>query len=117
MEGDYNLNNFEFESIDAAYTSILKAVLKGEKVSPRNEETRELSPVMISITNPRKRVISNKTRNLNYAYMIANTLWIMQGRNDVDSIVAYNHNLAQYSDNDEVFNGAYGQRIFRYDGL
>lgn len=35
MEGDYNLNNFEFESIDAAYTPILKAVLKGEKVSPR----------------------------------------------------------------------------------
>jgi thymidylate synthase len=117
MEGDYNLNNFEFESIDAAYTPILKAVLKGEKVSPRGEETRELSPVMISITNPRKRVISNKTRKLNYAYMIANTLWIMQGRNDVDSIVAYNHNLAQYSDNGEVFNGAYGQRIFRYDGL
>ena len=111
------MNNFEFESIDAAYAPILKAVLKGEKVSPRNEETRELSPVMISITNPRKRVISNKARKLNYAYMIANTLWIMQGRNDVESIVSYNHNLSQFSDNGEVFNGAYGQRIFRYDGL
>lgn len=109
---------FDFTSIDEGYVPILRAILQhGEKTKPRGKETLELSPVAITFSEPTKNVISNKKRKLNYAYMIANTLWTMQGRNDVDSIIRYNHNLADYSDDNNVFSGAYGQRIFRYDGL
>jgi thymidylate synthase len=49
--------------------------------------------------------------------MAAELLWIIQGRNDLDSIANYNSKYKNFSDDNETLNGAYGQRIFRWEGL
>lgn len=109
---------FEFESLDQAYPEILKKIIKeGKKVSPRGLDTLEIMPVAITINNPRKRVVGHPERKLNYGSMAGELLWILQGRNDLDSIANYNSKYANFSDDSEVLNGAYGQRMFRWEGL
>jgi len=110
------MRTFTFESVEEAYPALLEALLnEGDFVSPRNMLTREISPVGITITNPRKKIVSHPIRKLNYGFMVGELLWILQGRNDL-SIAHYNSQWAQFSDDGEILNGAYGQRIFRWDG-
>lgn len=107
---------FEFDSIAESYKGLLQYVLEnGDEVSPRGMLTKEISPATVVINNPRKRVIDNPTRKLNYGFMVGELLWIMQGKNDL-SISHYNKQWKNYSDDGETLNGAYGQRIFNWDG-
>ena len=49
------MRSFEFESFEEAYPVLLKALLiDGEIVSPRGILTKEITPVGITILNPRK---------------------------------------------------------------
>lgn len=107
---------FEFDSVAESYPELLKYVLEnGEEVSPRGMLTKEVTPATIVINNPRKRVIDHPVRKLNYGFMIGELLWILQGKNDL-SITHYNRQWANFSDDNETLNGAYGQRIFNWDG-
>jgi thymidylate synthase len=110
------MKSFEFESIEEAYPVLLKVLLlEGTEVSPRGSLTKEITPIGITINNPRKRVITHPVRKLNYGFMVGELLWIIQGRNDL-SVAHYNKQWLNYSDDGETLNGAYGQRIFKWDG-
>lgn len=107
---------FEFESVAESYPKLLKYVLEnGKEVSPRSMLTKEITPATVVIYNPRKRVIDHPIRKLNYGFMVGELLWILQGKNDL-SITHYNKQWAKYSDDGQILNGAYGQRIFNWDG-
>lgn len=107
---------FEFDSVAESYSEIIKYVYEnGEEVSPRGQLTKEITPATIVINNPRKRVIDHPVRKLNYGFMVGELLWILQGKNDL-SITHYNKQWSNFSDDGEILNGAYGQRIFNYDG-
>lgn len=107
---------FEFESLPESYPKILEYILKhGSEVSPRGMLTKEITPATIVINNPRKRVIDHPVRRLNYGFMVGELLWIMQGKNDL-SITHYNKQWNNFTDDGETLNGAYGQRIFNWDG-
>lgn len=109
---------FEFESLEEAYPELLKVLLKeGSEVSPRGMLTKEIIPVSIVITNPRKRVISHPVRKLNYGFMVGELLWILRKSNCVHEISHYNKQWNVYSDNGEILNGAYGDRIFKWRGV
>lgn len=112
------MNNFVGESINEVYPQILETLLKeGDDVSPRGYKTKELHPACIQINNPRKRVLSHSIRNCNYGFMVGELLWILQGSNKLDHVAHYNKQWEQFSDDGETLNGAYGQRIFNWDGL
>jgi thymidylate synthase len=107
---------FEYESIAESYAGVLQYVLEnGEEVSPRGQLTKEITPAAIVIRNPRKRAIDHPVRKLNYGFMVGELLWILQGKNDL-SITHYNKQWANFSDDGQILNGAYGQRIFNWDG-
>lgn len=109
---------FEYESMDQAYPEILKVLIKeGKDVSPRGLKTKEIMPAAIVIKNPQKRVVGHPERKLNYGFMVGELLWMLQGRNDLESIEHYNHKMKDFSDDGTVLNGSYGQRIFRWEGL
>ena len=116
-KGENKMRAFEFESFEIAYPELLKALLEeGQEVSPRGMLTKEITPVGITITNPRKRIITNPARKLNHGFTVGELIWMISGRNDL-SVTHYNKNWANYSDDGETLNGAYGQRIFRWDGM
>lgn len=112
------MKTFEFESVEESYPVLLKALLEeGNDVSPRGMLTKEISPVGITINNPRKRVISDPNRDSNYGFMIGEFLWMLSGSNDVEHVSHYNKQWLKYTDDNKTLNGAYGQRIFKWDGL
>ncbi len=51
------------------------------------------------------------TRKLNYSFLAAEAYWILYGDDSVAGIAPYNKNIAQFSDDGEIFNGAYGPPV------
>lgn len=102
---------FEADNVYDAWRDLVEAVvLEGRRVAPRGIACREL--IGTQVTAPiRSNIISSPVRDLNYRFMVAEWLWIQTGREDVNSISRYNSHIAQFSDDGEIFNGAYGPRL------
>ena len=67
-------------------------------------------PVIVTYAHPRERVLFNQARDCNPFFHLYEALWMLAGRNDVSPLAYYNSNIANYSDDGETFNGAYGYR-------
>jgi len=101
-------------SFEHAYIQAIDALMRlGQTSYPRGLETKELISYMLGFENSRKRLIFNPERKINLAFMLAECLWIMNGREDVDMISFYNSKISQFSDNSHTFHGAYGPRLRR----
>lgn len=110
------MRTFEFESVEQSFPVLLKTLLEeGAEVSPRGQLTKEITPVSITINNPRKRVIPSSVRKLNFGFMCAELIWILSGSDSADFIGHYNSQWKTYSDDGISLNGAYGKRIFAWD--
>jgi thymidylate synthase len=111
------MKSFEFESIEEGYPILLKTLLEeGKDVSPRGQLTKEISPLGFTINNPRKAIYYNPLRKANYGFQIAEFLWMMRASNDLEEIAHYNKHWRNFSDDNITLNGAYGNRIFNYQG-
>ena len=67
-------------------------------------------PMVVSIDNPEDRLILNDKRDIHYPAVLAETLWVLAGRNDVSYLDKYLKNLRNYSDDGYTWRGAYGYR-------
>jgi thymidylate synthase len=100
-------------NISQAWLELLRKLIRtGKPVSPRGIATLEILNVTLEVQHCLRNIIVNPIRNLNYRFMIAEWLWIQAGLNDVESISFYNQAIKQFSDDDQVLNGAYGPRLF-----
>lgn len=86
-------------------------ILRGEFVHPRGQSTREQLAVQVVVPSLLDNIILSETRGLNYRFMVAEWLWMMFGRSDVESIAQYNSRIAEFSDDGRSFAGAYGPHI------
>lgn len=101
-------------SFEENYKRILALILMdGRKRHVRGFNTLELSPFVLSMSDPLQNIITNPLRKINRAFSVAEWLWMMSGREDVEMISFYNKNISQFSDDGKKFNGAYGPRIKR----
>ena len=83
----------------------------GDTVGPRGQGTLELTDVTFRIAHPLHNILVSQQRNLGYKFLVAEWLWIYFGHEDVETIVRYNKNIAQFSDDGKLFFGAYGPRV------
>ena len=96
---------------NAAWILEMRHVLEhGDIVKPRGMKTREWRGATVAFY-PEYNIVSIPERRLNYSFMAAEFVWMMLGRNDAPSISYFNKNIAPYSDDGVVFNGAYGPKI------
>lgn len=110
------MRTFEFESVEQSFPVLLQTLLEeGKEVSPRGQLTKEITPIAITIKNPKKRVIPSNARKLNFGFMCAELIWILSGSDSADFIGHYNSQWKTYSDDGTTLNGAYGKRIFAWD--
>jgi thymidylate synthase len=90
----------------------------GNPVSPRGQPCREFTGVTLRLTDVCNNIFISDIRKVSYRFMIAEWLWIWNGHNDVATISPYNPNIAQFSDDGVVFNGAYGPPVqSRWSGI
>ncbi len=77
----------------------------------RNGPVRMIEePVILTYEKPLERVLFNQQRDCNCFFQAFEALWMLAGRNDVAPLTYFNANMANYSDNGQIFNGAYGYR-------
>jgi thymidylate synthase len=77
-------------------------------------------PVLVTYRNPCERVLFNEARDCNPFFHLYEALWMLAGRRDVTPLAWYNSKMTEFSDDQEVFHGAYGYRWrkwFGYDQL
>ncbi len=78
--------------------------------APRGRKTLEIPQRTITV-KMRQPVLMVASRKLNYKFMGAEAHWILDGSNKVEDIAPFNPNIAKFSDDGEVFFGAYGPKI------
>lgn len=96
---------------DTFYKAINMMEKKGIKTVPG---VLELSPVLIHIKNPTERCLVIPNRNNNGIQSIAETIWVLGGREDLKYLKKYLPRAEQFSDDGRTWRGAYGKRIFRW---
>jgi thymidylate synthase len=107
-----------YTGFEPAYLDTLMRIKGiGSQSSPRGRATKELLGYQFSFENPRQRLISFKSREVNLYYCIGNFLWVMSQSDDVDFISYYNQRGNTFSDDGKRLPAAYGKRIFDIDGI
>jgi len=103
------------------YVPTLRALkADGFQSSPRGKETYEFLHTVLNMPDPRKRVMTVPFRKANPYFQMAETVWILSGRQDAKWITKYNSRLSQFLDKDwdpDNFHGAYGRRLRGADGF
>ena len=113
---------YTFPTASEALPFIASRVLDiGQENGSRNGRVKELLNPQIVITEPRRREILTLGRKVNVFAQIAETCWVLAGRNDVEWLSAYLPRATDYSDDGKVWRGGYGPRIrgghFGFDQL
>lgn len=86
-------------------------VHEGDQVDVRGLSTRELLNFCTEIWEPQHHCILIPSRHWNPWLALSESLWILAGRNDVESLRPYNSHITDYSDDGKSLYGAYGVRI------
>lgn len=101
-----------------ALINVLKEISKnGSKVVTRGFEQKEVLSHLELIDNSNERVIVLKHRNNNIFALIAETLWVLGGRNDLDFLQHYLPRAEQFSDDGKVWRAGYGPRLRNWYGV
>ena len=100
------------------FIHLATAIMKdGDTVQARQGVlTKELTGVMVEIEHPCERVICHPHRNNNIFATIAETLWVLGGRNDLKFLSNYLPRAIDFSDDGKTWRGGYGPRLRNFDG-
>jgi thymidylate synthase len=90
--------------------SISEVLEEGHNECPRGISTLEIlnQTIRFDMNYP---VCYHQNRKLSYSFMAAEAYWITSGSMFVEDIKPYNKHIAQFSDDDYIFNGAYGPKF------
>lgn len=89
----------------------------GKTISVRGNETKEIAPYSFSIEKPWERVYLMKNRKNNIFSTIAETLWVIGGRNDMDYLKYYLPRAIDFSDDGNIWRAGYGTRLRDWNGI
>lgn len=107
--GTYSARETNYRDANAAFRAVLASILdEGREVSPRGKKTLELVGASFTLLDASRNIVTIPERKLSQAYSVAEWLWILLGRRDVQTIAPFNKNIAAFSDDDVNFFGAYG---------
>ncbi|RDB60551.1 hypothetical protein C1878_13960 [Gordonibacter sp. 28C] len=109
---------FAYRNINDALPDLLNELLvEGAEVDSRNGKTLEIAPIVFSLSNPLERYMVLPCRRNNVFSTIAETMWVLAGRDDLKYIANYLKRAADYSDDNKSWRGAYGPRLINWGGV
>jgi len=113
---------YTFRTTSEALPFICSRLLDiGDEVGSRNGRVKELLNTTIVIEEPTRREMLSINRKANVFAQIAETMWVLAGRNDIEWLSAYLPRAKDYSDDGKTWRGAYGPRLrggyFGFDQL
>lgn len=106
------MSTHTFRTASQALPSMAIALLDyGLEHGSRNGRVMELLNPQIVLEDPVRREILTVNRKANVFAQIAETMWVLGGRNDVEWLSAYLPRALDYSDDGKTWRGGYGPRI------
>jgi thymidylate synthase len=108
---------YTFPTVTEALPFICSRLLDiGDEVGSRNGRVKELLNTQIVLTDPQHREVLSLNRKANVFAQIAETMWVLAGRNDIEWLSAYLPRAKDYSDDGKTWRGGYGPRIRMWGG-
>lgn len=103
---------FRTRNVNTAISEALwKLKVCGERGSSRNGEVLAFpEPVMTTYERPQERVLFWGARDANPIFHLMESIWMLAGRDDLAFVAYFNSRMANFSDDGETLNGAYGFR-------
>ena len=90
---------------------LMELVNNGYNIKVKDRLTKEILGMHLILNDPLKNIILSPTRHINLRFAVAEWLWIMKGRNDVEYLAQYVHKMWMFSDDGSILSGAYGPKI------
>lgn len=107
-----------YRNIEEAFIGELHEVLQhGENIDVRGSSTREIRARLIEIDDVRERCVVLPGRNNNIFASIAESMWVIAGRDDIEYLSAYIPRAKDFSDDGDTWRGAYGPRLRDWNGV
>jgi thymidylate synthase len=95
-----------------ALVKCLEAIVwHGATVDSRAGRTKEICGMSIVMEKPLERCLLLPKRNDNIFAKIAETLWVISGRNDIEWLSYYLPRAGEFSDDGRTWRGGYGPRL------
>ena len=90
--------------------------LTGYEVTVRGSLTRELTARTFRIVHPTQRYISVQGRLNSVVATVAETVWVLAGRSDLDFLKRYLPRAREFSDDGTTWRAGYGPRLRNWQG-
>jgi thymidylate synthase len=104
------------QTLDDVMRSVIEEILaQGSPIHPTKGPARELTGVLLEITDPRARLSRSETRGKPYS-CLGELCWYLAKTNDLGFISYYIPAYKAFADGNEIF-GGYGPRLFDWRGL
>jgi thymidylate synthase len=105
-----------YRNANEALPDLLRRVLvDGHLTESRNGRTKELTMQQITLSDPSPAEITVPGRKVSLPAQIAETMWLLAGRNDIAWLQHYLPRAAEFSDDGETWRGGYGPRLRKWD--
>lgn len=106
-------------NINHALVDITNKVLAaGANITVRdNQGTTEICPLVVNIERPLERCLLNKERKNNTFAAIAESMWVMAGRDDIRFLSNYLPRAIDFSDDRKTWRAGYGARLRNFHGV
>jgi thymidylate synthase len=107
-----------YRDVQSAFLSELRDVVEnGSDTHVRGSLTREVRARLVEISHIRERYVVLPGRHNNVFASIAESMWVIAGRNDLDYLSAYLPRASEYSDDGRTWRAGYGPRLRNWDGV
>lgn len=100
----------------AAAESFSVLLAGGRAVRVRDQDTFELLNRVTVLERPSERLLFLPGRLHDVFAQVAETLWVLRGRNDIDWLSGYLPRAPDFSDDGKTWRAAYGPRLRRWHG-
>jgi len=106
-----------FRNAEHALIALAGEVMEnGTTLVVRGSTTREMLHQTVTLARPLERVIAVNGRRNNVFAAIAETLWMLAGRDDIEFLLPYVPRAGDFSDDGVAWRGAYGPRLRNWRG-
>lgn len=101
----------------AAAGSFRDILNSGVSVSPRGGETKEILNRVTVLERPLERFLFLPDRMNDFVAQIAESIWVLAGKDDIVWLKEYLPRAPKYSDDGKTWRAAYGPRLRRWHGM
>lgn len=100
-------------NINELQLSLYRAIVNdGSLCSPRGNLTKEIRPVLLELSNPRKRITTLEGRKWKLPLAIGELAWNLSKSKSSEFISYYANNWQSFAQGGEIKNSCYGSKIF-----